>query len=84
MSTVVGLAEIDSVGRAPVMVTATVSLLVPLGPVQVSVYILFAVWFFWDLLPDSGFLPDQSPEASQRSTLDVDQVRSYDPPKVMA
>jgi hypothetical protein len=64
------------------VVTVTVALAVPPGPVQSRANVLELVNAPLDSLPETALLPDHAPEATQEVASVDDQVRVEDPPLV--
>jgi len=75
LATVLGLALKLTVGAGEVTVTVADCAALPPAPVQVSVYVAFAVRAPVDWEPLVAWLPDQPPEAVHEVAFVVDQLK---------
>jgi hypothetical protein len=75
LATVLGLALKLTVGAGEVTVTVADCAALPPAPVQVRVYVAFALSATVDCEPLVGWLPDQPPEAVQEVAFVVDQLK---------
>ena len=83
LATVLGLALSVSVGAGDVTVTVADCAALPPAPVQLRVYVAFALSAPVDWEPLVAWLPDQPPEAVQEVAFVVDQLNVELPPLTM-